>query len=373
MDSFLSATDLVRFPFWAFRELLRLSGTLAAARALDKSRHSILRVVGYHRIVDRAQLVDGNPALVSATTDNFARQMHYLTHHYSPISAELAIAAINGRKVLPPRAVLVTFDDGYRDFLTHAWPILRRYDVPAVLFVPTAFPASGEAFWWDLLYDMVAQGKKTEITLPGLGRIALRTPSQRRRSFLHLATYLRRLPPAKIREMMPHLCRELGVKPRSDPVVMTWKELRRLSREGLAVASHTRDHPALPALTAEEIRDECARAHRELARELGDFSPMFSYPFGLIDRRAWPYLREIGVVAAFTSDPGTNIVGHGHPLMLYRFLVGRSTSFTEFQFALTASYTLLFKPRLLARQWRIWRRRRVRGRPGAEQRIDTLC
>ena len=78
--------------------------------------------------------------------------MRLIANKYHPVTAEEVLEAASGNRKLPPYAVLVTVDDGYRDFKNHIWRIAKPYGIRPVLFVPTAFIGSG-VFWWDQLYD----------------------------------------------------------------------------------------------------------------------------------------------------------------------------------------------------------------------------
>jgi peptidoglycan/xylan/chitin deacetylase (PgdA/CDA1 family) len=108
--------------------------------------------------------------------------------------------------------------------------------------------------------------------------------------------------------------------------------------EGLAVGSHTRTHPALPALTETQLRGEILGAHADLERELGGAVPVFSYPYGITDARAVPTLRELGYLAAFISLLGRNAVGQRDPFLLYRHSVDIQDSLTSLAMSLTSTY-----------------------------------
>src|SRR4030067_838660 len=91
----------------------------------------VLRILTYHRIARREDFAFLNPRLISASPEMFYRQMRYLKRHYQVMS----------------------FDEGYVDFNIHAWPILKKFELPVTLFVPTGFPGRPErSFWWDRLY-----------------------------------------------------------------------------------------------------------------------------------------------------------------------------------------------------------------------------
>jgi peptidoglycan/xylan/chitin deacetylase (PgdA/CDA1 family) len=100
----------------------------------------LLRVLTYHRITEPDADPEPSPSLLSATPSDFAQQVDYLNVHYHIVSIEEVLDAVRGGTRLPPRSLLLSFDDAYRDFAEHAWPVLRERGLPATLFVPTAIP-----------------------------------------------------------------------------------------------------------------------------------------------------------------------------------------------------------------------------------------
>jgi peptidoglycan/xylan/chitin deacetylase (PgdA/CDA1 family) len=111
-----------------------LGETVTGVGALDGESERTLRVLMYHKVND----LQPNPTTVP--TDVFAEQMELLGElGYVPVSLERVRDHYVGGVPLPPRAVLITFDDGYRDNLENALPVLRRHGYPAVVFVPIGF------------------------------------------------------------------------------------------------------------------------------------------------------------------------------------------------------------------------------------------
>ena len=99
----------------------------------------MLRVLMFHRIADPHRTLWLNPGLVSATPTVFGQIAELLAREYYVASMDEALDAVVRNRPLPPRSVLLTFDDAYRDFAANAWPTLKRYGLPATLFVPTAY------------------------------------------------------------------------------------------------------------------------------------------------------------------------------------------------------------------------------------------
>ena len=115
---------------------------------------NLLRVLTYHRIDWPESTRHLYPGTLSSTPDEFHWQMEYLSTRYHMVDVHTVLDAIRGDCELPPRSLLITFDDAYTDFAEHAWPTLLEYEIPAVLFVPTAYPDSQQVFWWDRLQQV---------------------------------------------------------------------------------------------------------------------------------------------------------------------------------------------------------------------------
>ena len=129
---------------------------------------SPVTIVTYHRIA-----LPGDPdladALIDAYPPDFEAQMRYLAGRYTVISAWDLVRALREDYRLPERALVITFDDGYRCFQDTALPILRRLGLPVTLFVPTAYPGDPEQpFWWDAIYRAVMRTSLPALDVPGL-------------------------------------------------------------------------------------------------------------------------------------------------------------------------------------------------------------
>jgi peptidoglycan/xylan/chitin deacetylase (PgdA/CDA1 family) len=142
---------------------------------------------------------------------------------------------------LPPRTVILTFDDGYVDFAGEAWPLLKRHGLTAVVFaVPDRVGGSAD---WD-----GDQG-----------------------------------PPAAL---------------------MDWRTLRELACDGAVIESHSDTHRPLTRLPVEALYREALRSRAAIAQAIGRAPRSFCYPFGAYDPTAEQVLDECGYRLAFTTEPG---------------------------------------------------------------------
>jgi len=307
----------------AFSVLVRMLEQLA------DEKPDLLRVLAYHRIDEPEHRPQLHPGLISATPAEFDRQMAYVARHLSVVTLDEVLQTLQHGAPLPPRAVLITFDDAYCDFAEQAWPILRRYRLPATLFVPTAYPDHPErAFWWDRLYQATRDAERS-------GRwpasaVATRRNAGRRRgpaapSFARLRAYIKSLPSDEALDAVDRICRECGVGPLDNPV-LTWHELRQLAADGVTLGAHTQTHPLLNRVPLDRARAETVGSWRDLQREIGPTPRVLAYPAGGFDQAVTEMLRAEGFTLAFTMQRGLNDTTQCDPLRVRRIYVGRRTT-----------------------------------------------
>jgi peptidoglycan/xylan/chitin deacetylase (PgdA/CDA1 family) len=286
-----------------------------------------LTVLTYHRIADRSgDRDDLDPGLISAGPLDFERQVDWLAAKAAPVSLGDVLAARAGLLRLPPRAVLVTFDDAYRDFADCAWAILRAHGVPATLFVATAFPGQrGHGFWWDRLHRALVRTARRDPLPTPVGSLPLATGADRERAHRAVVTALHSMSHDEAMEMLRQVLTAVGD---AEPVcpVLEWDELRALAAEGVALAPHTRTHPRLDRVAAARAREEIAGSRVDLQREIGQCPPAFAFPAGGCDERSRVLLEEEGFVLAFTTRRGVNDLTRPDWLRLRRSNVGRATT-----------------------------------------------
>lgn len=290
-------------------------------------RPNLLRVLTYHR-VDAPQARPWlDPVLISASPEGFEVQMKYLSANYQPVSISDVLEAVerNDQAILPPRAVLVTFDDAYQDFEEHAWPVLKRYQIPVTLFVPTAFPDHPERlFWWDRLFHALHTTAKGEIKTP-IGNLEIGTELGRSQANLHLKRHIKSLPYDAAIGFVEDLEHRLNVS-RQPNCVLGWEALRKLSKEGVTLAPHTQTHPIMNHIPSEAMQHEAQGSFDDLEREIGNTPPVFAYPSGFHNPQVVRVLQAAGFRLAFTTERGINRLGHTDLLRLQRINVGAHTT-----------------------------------------------
>ena len=292
---------------------------------LQPQRANLLRVLTYHRVDEPDAHPELYPGLISATPAAFDEQMEYLSTRFRVLSMTEAMDALNRRIEIPPKAVLVTFDDAYVDFAEHAWPIMRRYGIPATLFVPTGFPDHPErVFWWDRLHDALRTTDVERLDTP-LGAFVLKTAARRQQCFRRLRKHVKSLPHAEAMAFVDDTAKKLHARPAQNRV-LSWAELRRLGGEGVQLGAHTRNHPMMDRIDADTARSELSGSLADLEREIGSVLPIFAYPSGHANGDLAAALKQQGITLGFTTRRGINNLNRLDPLLLRRINVGRQTN-----------------------------------------------
>jgi colanic acid/amylovoran biosynthesis glycosyltransferase len=288
---------------------------------------SSLRVLAYHRVIEPGDDSLPNPSLVSATPSVFAQQIAHLAARYRVVSLPEVLAAQRGQSALPKRAVLLTFDDGCRDFGEVVWPILKHYGMPATVFVPTAFPGNRQrVFWWERLHHAFGHTRRQVIDVPKLGALRLDSRAARSASLRAVQQLMKRIPHHVAMALVDQLCAKLDAGEVRESSVLSWPELRRLAAEGVSLAAHTQTHPALTQLDDEGVAAEVRGSLDDLQREIGSVLPVFCCPFGLYHDRVIDQVKRNGVELAFSCMDGHNTLPSADPLRLRRTLIMSRTT-----------------------------------------------
>jgi len=324
---------------------LAFAGFVRLLERFDAPRAEQLRVLTYHRVDEPQANPVLDPALISARPAAFERQMALLAARWRPVALEDVCAALDGGPALPLRAVLTTFDDAYRDFAEQAWPVLRKYGIPATQFVATAFPdCPTRGYWWDRLWHAFQSTHRRLALETPVGTLSLSTASDRQVAMKRLRRYLPSLPHASAMHLMDDLCRQLEVAP-PGAAVLGWNDLRQLMRDGLTLGGHTHSHPLLNRVAPHEAELEIAASFDDLRRETGRSPAAFAYPGGATYPGAHQAVRSAGFSIAFGTGRGINQLDACDRLQLCRTHLSQGTTPLAFRAKLLPAFSKWKKPR----------------------------
>lgn len=317
--------------------------------SLARSRTQ-LRILAYHRVLDVGQerSFEFDPDLISASTADFDWQMQHLRERYDPIGFHDLVEFVKHGTPLPPRPVIVTFDDGFDDNYRVAFPILRALRMPATFFVSTGYIGRRETFWFDWFFYLARHAiGKLEALVIGGARFPLDGADgerQARRALQALWT----LPDDQRRTAIETLERSLGMaQPQqgfAQSMPMDWDQVREMAAAGMELGSHTVSHPILSRVNASALRYELVESKRELEERLGRSICALAYPVGgnfAFNREVEEAAREAGYDVCASYVPGTNPLGALDLFRLKRIHVEREVTRAEFAASLAAPALLV--------------------------------
>jgi peptidoglycan/xylan/chitin deacetylase (PgdA/CDA1 family) len=291
---------------WAAAGLYRagLMGPLAGLTGYVAGG-SLFQVLTYHRVND-----ERDPFFGAVPTDVFERQMAYLARHYRVLTVEELVERMRDHR-LPRNAVAVTFDDGYRDTLTHAAPILARYGLPATIFLATGFIGTGEVPWVDRLALALRTTTAASVTPPGGGALRLTDTAARLRALEATLVALKRLAEADLRRTVDDLVERLGVPDAAclKGLMLTWDDVHALAGLGFSIGAHTVNHPILSRVAPERAWSEITGSRTMIASACGRTPTAFAYPNGRPEdytETVTRMVREAGFTCAVTTRFGVN-------------------------------------------------------------------
>lgn len=278
-------------PGWALSRLVRPQGTL---------------VLMYHR-------VGPNPVgFPSLDLEVFREQMTWLKSHCTPLGPE----DLKGSVARPNRHkpfALVTFDDGYRDYFEHAYPILKALGIPALVFLSTVFmDEPGRLLWPDLLHLAAKRAPGRRIRVPFVGdEIDLGTEEGRTRLVRATKDHVKGLPEDSKESTLMDLLRLLDVKPTGlqiDRPMLTWDEVR-AAQDLTTWGGHTHTHPILSRVSPERVEEEIRTCRDRIRAETGREPRHFAYPNGRYQDFAddtKDVLRRYGFEVGYSVEEGIN-------------------------------------------------------------------
>jgi peptidoglycan/xylan/chitin deacetylase (PgdA/CDA1 family) len=205
----------------------------------------------------------------------------------------------------------LTFDDGYRDNVEHAWPVLRQHNAPWTIFVTTDFVAGNGRLWWLELEEAIARLER--VVLPRNGEVVElpnQTTGEKLAAFEAVYSHLRASPEERVRAVTADLAARAGVDTSRLAVdlCLGWDELQTLRREpDVSIGAHTLSHAMLAKCGEITAMREIAESKALLERRLGRPVRHLAFPFGdpsAVGVREFRLARQAGFSTAVTSRPG---------------------------------------------------------------------
>lgn len=320
---FLAKTLDYFLPDCFYRYLSRISG--------NKNK---LVVLAYHRILDFDENFPYDIELISASTEQFEQQIKFISKHCNPVSIEQVVEAYKSKSALPDNSVLITFDDGFSDNYYFAFPVLKKYNVPATIFISTDYIGNDDTLWFDKLAYVIKNTQSDTITSKILNKvIKLKTTDQRESVLEDFLEDLKVIPDQKRLDALAELFAleevTLNTRDKNLSGTLNWEQIIEMDNSCISFGSHTVSHPILTQLSSEELIRELKESKSIIEEHLSHPITTIAYPVGMsfsFNKEVLEATKQAGYSLGFSYMPGVN----SWPLMnnyaLRRLHVERYTS-----------------------------------------------
>lgn len=282
-------------------------------------------ILMYHSVAE----INADPWDLAVTLENFDAQIEMLSRTRRVVDlAEIHDIHPGKPGEKPPAAI--TFDDGYRNVLTVAGPVLSKFDCPATLFLTTGKIGSNREFWWDDLSRMILETPLPPVLefdlAGGKHRVDVGSnPDSDALGKIHYAIWqtLQPLDPATRQDALDAMAAVLhcDLSPRPSHAIMDQKDVQALENTPISVGAHTVTHCHLPSLTPDRQSHEIVQSRDDCQELTGKSPATFAYPFGNYDDTSPEIVRSAGFQLAVTTEYG-RVRSRQDAMLLPRVMAG---------------------------------------------------
>src|SRR5579864_379815 len=271
-------------------------------------------VIGYHRVVeDFASSAEMSIPSMLVSLRMLERQLDWIGRRFQFVSLDELGARLDAGESLVKPIAAITFDDGYRDFYSHALPLLKKKGIPATVFVVTDLVGTTTAQTHDKLYLMLMRRFGDQTVKPSdlaewLRRLGILLPNgtvtaKAATPFQTTRMLLEGLPQADIQRVLSAMESDVPIAEGTfTPFYpLTWEMLAGVLRAGMTVGSHTRTHVLMTNESRQKVMDEVVGSRAELEKRLGTGVQHFVYPDGAFNTSSVNAVAAAGYRFAYTS------------------------------------------------------------------------
>lgn len=284
--------------------MVKILGPLGGYRLVRWLMRTQPRILMYHRF-------SAKPNAHCVSADAFEQQLVYIKRHFNVISLS-QLREFKEQGTQPPKnAIVLTVDDGYRDFYEVAYPLLKKYNLPATLFVTTGFVNQELWLWPDKVTCLLARAEMipagVELGDSPLEACAINSeskPAVWSKIVAHLLSIADQDKHLWIDRFAEILRIELSPLPPKAFQACTWEELNEMQSQGIEIGGHTHTHPSLGQVDADQLHLEIAHCKSLMDEYLGVLDRDFCYPNGQptdYSDEAKTKLKEFGFRSSVTA------------------------------------------------------------------------
>lgn len=280
-----------------------------------KKKHSSV-ILLYHQIVDDStqDYLYKGPAIHHHLND-FKAEMAFVKRWFNVISLDEIISNIKNKKDFNNPSIAITFDDGYINNYTLAYPLLKEFNFPATIYLVTGLAGTNRRTWLDEIEYALLNSKVDSFKFPELfGDEVLFISSLKDKEKVNprIGEAMKIVSNSKKLELMEELFVRLEVGEKfggtKERRILNWEEVRDMSRNHISFGAHTNTHPVLTQISLGDAKNEILLSKTKMEKELGFPIKHFAFPNGRdkdFNNELRDYCVSVGFESIATAEYGT--------------------------------------------------------------------
>lgn len=268
------------------------------------------RILNYHRVNDF-----NDPFTIdSVAATDFESQMHHVSKYYHVLSLDDIYNHIQNKQNLPKQCLAITFDDGYEDNYTYAYKILKKYNLPATIFITVDAVDSQAPLWFDKVLSAFKTTSKKKFNCPLKEELfEIESIDQKINAAHVMLEKLKKLDNDQRNKTVIDVITQLGLPSTGElqttSKLLTWSQIKEMSSNKISFGSHTMTHPILTSLPAQEMEWELRESKKILEQKIDKKVRFFAYPNGKaadFNENVVQSIKQADYKAAVTTAPDIN-------------------------------------------------------------------
>ena len=322
------AKSLLCFLLSVMQRFLWLSGLFGLYLNLSKKNGAIILM--YHSIINSQNYSFIDPGY-AMDVDDFELQMKFLSKHRNVISMDDLLNILAEGKTPKRGTVVITFDDGYLDNYELAAPILKKYKLPATIYLATGYVSRSEPQWIDQLHWIFRTRTRHTLSMEEKDtckNFDLRKKHELLRARSALASQLIELDQKARVSLLSKIQNELKPNHEIPRITLGWDEIKEMIDKypNIGIGAHTNEHISLTTMDKDSIIEDIATCKKEIELQLGYCPKHFTYPYGRSNSEVRSIVESLNFKSAAVTDPASLIDKNSDLFLLPRLNVPKSMS-----------------------------------------------
>lgn len=280
-------------------------GGISPVKELCKGLRGRAGIICYHRVIpdNKFKLLEGPHKNLSINESLFEEHISVLSKKETLVTMDQMHEHLLGNS--SSYVVALTFDDGYKDNLNYALPILEKYNVPATIYVTTSFPDGDTWTWWFEIWDYIEKNNYIKLNFKNVEREwDTSTKKGKNKCYKFFDSFLISLKKEEQIILFESLT-QTSMRKQNKDLFLNWGDLKILKKHPLiTIGAHTHSHPNLSIMKDSEVLFEISYSKKLLENKLKQKIDHFAYPYGTLNEaanREYEFAKQLGFKTAVTT------------------------------------------------------------------------